>query len=1516
LRTGPVDNVSAKYFDQPAQRIDQSSFIFSAASPTQASIEDADLQQGLFTHFTLQGLNGEADADSDGVVTSQELFNFVRAAMNVETRKRNIVQVPEHNPDYDRSIPLAIISEPGRAKYKNWFNQDARFARLQAVFNEALDQNRLTKPEDQSAWDFLTALKHNPGTPVGIVKEKEALFLKKVISEADKVIKESGDDPNVWDEAAGNLEKAYQLKRESVLAAKQYFCELMSLRVKGDLAGAERKCDRTLDLIEKEGSSDHSITIRIGQFYKDLKRWEKAARAYQLANNKTPGEITEYAEVLVNLNNYVEAEAQLRQALKSNGDHRPALIMLSDLLLRDPTKERIAESVVHSGHALRLAPDDLDAEEVFGRAHLASNDTSRAIDSLVKVARMRPSGEIRNRALLYLSDSYNRSGDLDRAISALREAEKSNAQDVAVLDRLAERLDERGAVNESIAAAEKAARLTTGKPDNDQKLQKLAHYLERAGQLDNAAYKYNEAARVTADSRLRSEWEKRARVLFLRVGNNSAANVPRPAPVRERETQWQWSPLSIPGGLDALKQLTGLTINTDDKGALARVFDASLRSPSIRQRLLEFHENFPNLARKVGTAGDALSGTLTLPASTQQASVAEREALKFFGVTDKKGVRQIKTGDFDSRRFILEALGGDPGKLKNGEPVRISIRGGDLPIVHGFDAWVPMLKDGLKVKPDEQLLAFLKDPRAMKLYVGLSQLPERALSDLRSAAFKEKQEDLADAMYFAGPYLRFDQRGKLIIPGGGPGESNWRQALKTTSAMDVMHSLFFIKENAGALYLFCALSSAGEVGDAISRSGKSSFDSVFNLFRKSTGISPREPFDFIDFLAYLKLEEDQLHLPRVVEFWQTSADPVKILSRLGKVSPGNQIPLVKQIAVLSQVERERPDWTVNREVVERIAALTTASRESQLETALDLELTTNQLLSYLDLIARIDALPASTGKTTSVRSFQATFELLRYLAKNSALPQPRIGELVDRTLQFDPARNDYALQLVSFLKSDVVNATSGADVETNLIKSLAHTPTIEIPVLPGQLSSSSTGDSSKAFLLDDSAFLQSRIEKFLGKQKHTRLRFVSEATTALEELEKNPSATESLTRLKAAIHEFVEVEVPVDPKKKKSKPPVVQEVMLKSLVVQLSVPVEAATVTGIRERIAPYASEALLAHVYAAAAYPLPDESKFPKSELVRNHDFATLPWSATRATADGKISGNLARLNLALARVSNTPAPSGPPGLAFVEATLNSFQAVGPRWVTRDAEEFVARTLDLGEDVLALYKHGDEFAAAALNQLDLLMSQRRAIMVKISVDSGRMTEAPRAMTPSEIHALGRIYLDKKLGSASAESLKNEPGSLGVLAGIIARYQTKGDKGIPNTLLREIAQFGMGSSSLTGLNRLALGRTEPYEYAVGFREEYRLAERIQDLKLVLTRRAHRLGGSAMFPLNAMVADAVLTNIMAQTRKAPRGTSPPERDWESLIAAIQAFNEDEFATLLNQITKGSRAVNRNSWNDPR
>lgn len=1522
LNSGSLTNLSASSFAEPSQRGDSSSFIFSAASPSQPSHEDPSLRHGLFTHFVLKGLGGESDSDADGVVTSQELYEYVHKALAAESQKRNITQMPEYNVAYDRSIPLAITKEEGRARYQQWFKDDSWVTRLVASFDEALNRNRLTKPVGDSAWYFYEKLKNYGGTPLPLVDRKRDELLKKIVSEADQLLEQLPTDPGRWNESSTSLEKAYEITHDNNLQAKQFFCTMMFYAQSGELGRAKSKCDAALELIESRKTGDPLLSVRIGQFYASLKDWGQAHRAYRLAMDTSSNEtwLTEYADILVQLNIFDEAETQLRRALRTNPKYQPALIKLSAILLRDPTKERVAEAYAHITHGRQLSPDDLDTEEVFGRVLMALGETPRAIDSLLKVARLRPTGERRDEALLYLSQSFWRNGDLDRAISALREAEVSGSQNVKIFDALAALSDERGDVQEAIADAQRAVALTRGKPENAQRMYLLGDYLERNGQLVEAANKYREAERLFMDTKRRSRLVSHAQVLLLRSGLNQEAGVPRRAQLQGKKLQGQSSPIIVPGGLEALSRLTGIAMSDVDQTSLARVFDACLRNPTLRSRLLQFYNDYPEFSNKL--AGGTLSGILELPPPDQVPSSNAREALKFFGVNDKKGVRQIKPKEFESRRYLLEALGGDSAKLKESEPVRINFRDEELPIIDGMETWLPLLKDGIKIRTEEQLLAFLKDPQAMKLYVGFSLIPEDAAKQFRMMIVnRANYAVVSDGLYFAAPYLRFDQQGNLEIPGQRKGEANWKHVLKIQSTLMLLQALFE-KDNGGALYLFCALSSAGEVGDFIARSN--SFVQVYQMLNQSALPSARNPFDFIDLLRQLRMENDQIRVSRVVEFWRASnypSDPVMgIFSTMGRLTAGREILLVKQIALLSFIERDRPEWAKDRDIVELITKQTAANRESHLEIALDLEMTKKQLTDYLTLVDKIESLPSSTFKMSSITTFQATLELLRRVARNSSLTPERISELSDRFLQLDPTRIDYGLLVASFLKADLLRANAGVtgnEVGAQLIELLATEPSINMPARGNQATRAQANTRVEALEYQPSRVAQEQVLRFLANQKCTKLAAVFEALRALDDLEKNPTSIESFTKAKESVGTFHEPETELNPKKKSARKAAVQEPTLKEALAGQSLPMGQSTMASIRNKLAPFVGEALLCQVYALAAAPV-QEHVPSESDLVRRHDLGSPRWSATQVDANGRITGNLVRLSQALAQLSSGATLSGTQRSSFVEVTLNSLQLTRRSLATRDSEEFVARTIDLGEDVLALYSLDSQSTVEAFKQLDRFMTQRRAMAVKSLVERAEIGTAIRFMTLSELYALGKVYLDHRLATTSLVDLAAEPGALGALARVILRSQAAPRSEISVRLRREINQFGMTTTSRNGLSRLELIEPEPYEYAVGFQNEYRLAERMQDLKLALTRKAHRLGGGASFPLSPMLGEQALRNALHRTRQAAGGTSIPERDWLSLTLAIQTPNANDFGLMVDQIANSNsvRPVVRSKWNDPR
>ncbi len=72
----------------------------------ETSLESSGLRQGVFSHFLIRGLKGEADKNSDKVVTIQELFDFVFGNVRDYAGNR---QSPVLKGTYDPMMPVAVL---------------------------------------------------------------------------------------------------------------------------------------------------------------------------------------------------------------------------------------------------------------------------------------------------------------------------------------------------------------------------------------------------------------------------------------------------------------------------------------------------------------------------------------------------------------------------------------------------------------------------------------------------------------------------------------------------------------------------------------------------------------------------------------------------------------------------------------------------------------------------------------------------------------------------------------------------------------------------------------------------------------------------------------------------------------------------------------------------------------------------------------------------------------------------------------------------------------------------------------------------------------------------------------------------------------------------------------------------------------------------------------------------------------------------------------------------------------
>ena len=85
---------------------DASTALMMSSKGEEISMEDGGLRSGVFSHYLIRGLKGEADDNRDLLVSVEELFRFVHRQVRLYTGN---VQTPTLSGTYDATMPVSII---------------------------------------------------------------------------------------------------------------------------------------------------------------------------------------------------------------------------------------------------------------------------------------------------------------------------------------------------------------------------------------------------------------------------------------------------------------------------------------------------------------------------------------------------------------------------------------------------------------------------------------------------------------------------------------------------------------------------------------------------------------------------------------------------------------------------------------------------------------------------------------------------------------------------------------------------------------------------------------------------------------------------------------------------------------------------------------------------------------------------------------------------------------------------------------------------------------------------------------------------------------------------------------------------------------------------------------------------------------------------------------------------------------------------------------------------------------
>ncbi|MBK7935752.1 MAG: caspase family protein [Lewinellaceae bacterium] len=105
MRSGEDDPILNQYYQTLAKSVAGTALIMSSKAD-ETSLESAGLRQGVFSHFLIRGLKGEADKNKDKVVTVEELYDYIAANVRDYTGNR---QSPVIKGTYDPKMPVSSV---------------------------------------------------------------------------------------------------------------------------------------------------------------------------------------------------------------------------------------------------------------------------------------------------------------------------------------------------------------------------------------------------------------------------------------------------------------------------------------------------------------------------------------------------------------------------------------------------------------------------------------------------------------------------------------------------------------------------------------------------------------------------------------------------------------------------------------------------------------------------------------------------------------------------------------------------------------------------------------------------------------------------------------------------------------------------------------------------------------------------------------------------------------------------------------------------------------------------------------------------------------------------------------------------------------------------------------------------------------------------------------------------------------------------------------------------------------
>lgn len=105
MRSGGTEPALNQYYQTLSKAVSGTALIMSSKAD-ETSLESSGLRQGVFSHFLIRGLKGEADKNKDKIVSVEEIYNYIYENVRAYTGNR---QSPVIKGSYDPAMPVAVM---------------------------------------------------------------------------------------------------------------------------------------------------------------------------------------------------------------------------------------------------------------------------------------------------------------------------------------------------------------------------------------------------------------------------------------------------------------------------------------------------------------------------------------------------------------------------------------------------------------------------------------------------------------------------------------------------------------------------------------------------------------------------------------------------------------------------------------------------------------------------------------------------------------------------------------------------------------------------------------------------------------------------------------------------------------------------------------------------------------------------------------------------------------------------------------------------------------------------------------------------------------------------------------------------------------------------------------------------------------------------------------------------------------------------------------------------------------